>query len=185
MNQNGYLEVIIGPMFSGKTTRILELYRQYSHIVPTYVINHSTDNRYGETTHVFTHNKDSIPCTSVTKLSEFKFNEDQKMSCVILINEGQFFEDLEEYVEKWVNEHKASVYVCGLDGDFQRKKIGSIMDIIPIADSVTKLSSVCKNCNGMNKAIFTHRITKETAQVVIGSDNYIPVCRKCYNILNS
>ena len=35
----------------------------------------------------------------------------------------------------------------------------------------------------MNKAIFTHRITKETAQVVIGSDNYIPVCRKCYNIL--
>ena len=184
MNQNGYLEVILGPMFSGKTTRILELYRQYNHIVPTFVINHSTDNRYGETTHVFTHNKDSIPCTSVSKLAEFNFQEKSKQ-CVILINEGQFFEDLTEYVDKWVNEYKASVYVCGLDGDFQQKKIGSILDIVPIADSITKLTSVCKICNGMNKAIFTHRITQETQQVVIGSENYIPVCRNCYKNLNS
>ena len=73
------------------------------------------------------------------------------------------------------------VYVCGLDGDFERKKFGQILDIIPLCDKVTKLTSLCSICKNGNTGIFSKRISTETEQTVVGSDNYIPVCRSCYN----
>ena len=73
------------------------------------------------------------------------------------------------------------VYVCGLDGDFERKKFGQILDLIPLCDTVTKLTSLCSLCKNGTKGIFSKRITSETEQTVVGSDNYIPVCRNCYN----
>ena len=82
-----------------------------------------------------------------------------------------------------MNQNSKRVYVCGLDGDFQRKKFGSILDIIPLCDEVYKIQAICKNCKQMS-AIFTHRLTCETEQKVIGSSNYIPVCRNCFNNLN-
>ena len=87
MNNMGELEVILGPMFSGKTTRLLELYRQYNGIVPTIMINHCSDNRYGETTHVFSHNKDNVPCISVSSLCSVNIIEENsdKNSWVILL----------------------------------------------------------------------------------------------------
>jgi thymidine kinase len=100
---------------------------------------------------------------------------------VILINEGQFFDDLYEFVERYIQENK-QIYVCGLDGDFEKKKFGQILDIIPLSDKVTKLTSLCGICKNGTKAIFSKRLTHETKQTVIGIDNYIPVCRKCYNI---
>ena len=73
------------------------------------------------------------------------------------------------------------VYVCGLDGDFERKKFGQILNLIPLCDKVTKLTSLCSVCKNGAPGIFSKRITLETEQTVVGSDNYIPVCRKCYN----
>ena len=71
------------------------------------------------------------------------------------------------------------VYVCGLDGDFRRKKFGQMLDLIPFCDEVDKLYSKCHICSG--KAPFTKRITQEEGQVVIGSSNYVPLCRNCYD----
>jgi thymidine kinase len=98
---------------------------------------------------------------------------------VILINEGQFFTDLYDGVVTMLGENK-KVYVCGLDGDFERKKFGSILDLIPLCDKVTKLTSLCSICKNGTLGIFTMRLSKELTQTVVGSDNYIPVCRKCY-----
>jgi thymidine kinase len=98
---------------------------------------------------------------------------------VILINEGQFFPDLYSVVKDMV-ENKKHVYVCGLDGDFERKKFGQILDLIPIADKIEKLSSLCSLCKNGTRGIFSMRLTKEKTQTLIGSDNYIPVCRNCY-----
>jgi thymidine kinase len=99
---------------------------------------------------------------------------------VILINEGQFFSDLYETVQDMLNYEK-KVYVCGLDGDFERKKFGSILDLIPFCDKITKLTSLCSICRDGTAAIFSMRLTDEKEQTVVGSTNYIPVCRKCYN----
>ena len=89
-------------------------------------------------------------------------------------------EDLEEFVKNMLNLNK-KIYVCGLDGDFERKKFGQILDLIPLCDKVTKLTSICSICKNGTPGIFSKRITYETEQTVVGSDNYIPVCRNCYD----
>ena len=72
------------------------------------------------------------------------------------------------------------VYVCGLDGDFQRKKFGQILDLIPLCDKVTKLTSLCSICKDGTPGIFSMRITFEKEQTLVGSKNYLPVCRRCF-----
>jgi thymidine kinase len=182
-SNSGYLELIIGPMFSGKTSRLVEVYKQCKFCnISVSVINHSIDKRYDNEL-LSTHDKIKIPCTQTERISEF-WNEtnltDNLIGDVILINEGQFFEDLYECVIDMLEKGK-KVYICGLDGDFERKKFGAILDLIPLCDKVNKLTSLCSICKNGTPGIFSMRLTNEKEQTVVGSDNYIPVCRKCYN----
>ena len=175
-----YLELIIGPMFSGKTSKLLELYRQYTFCnVPILVINHSLDKRY-HNENLSTHDKNMIPCVSVSKISDAMTQENLDKFQVVLINEGQFFQDINESVRTLVEENRKTVYVCGLDGDFKRNKFGNLLELIPFADNIVKLHSLCYNCKNGTKAPFTCRLSEETEQTVIGSDNYVPLCRSCY-----
>lgn len=194
-NAAGYLELIIGPMFCGKTSKILEIYKQCKFCnIPVSIINHTIDKRYHDTM-LSTHDKVMAPCLQANKLSDIwtnigfieSGNQSDKYannllrsSDVILINEGQFFSDLYEVVVDMLNNNK-KVYVCGLDGDFERKKFGNILDLIPLCDKVNKLTSLCSLCRDGTPGIFSMRLTTETEQTVVGSDNYIPVCRKCYS----
>ena len=177
-NSAGYLELIIGPMYSGKTSKLLEIYKQckFCNISVT-VINHTIDNRYDDTM-VSSHDKIMAPCLQAKNLNDI-WNDELKNSDVILINEGQFFPDLYEMVVEMLASKK-KIYICGLDGDFERKKFGTILDLIPLCDKVTKLTSLCSQCKDGTPGIFSMRLTSETEQTVVGSDNYIPVCRKCY-----
>lgn len=194
MNTNnvscGYLELIIGPMYAGKTSKILEVYKQCQFCnIPVAVINHTIDKRYHESM-LSTHDKVMVPCILATNLKDVwssnelwssnEYTNTLMSADVILINEGQFFSDLYETVQDMLNYEK-KVYVCGLDGDFERKKFGSILDLIPLCDKITKLTSLCSICRDGTAAIFSMRITDEKEQTVVGSTNYIPVCRKCYN----
>jgi thymidine kinase len=176
---SGYLELIVGPMFSGKTSRLVEIYRKCLFCnVPVAVINHSADTRYSET-QLSTHDMVKIPCIMTPRLRDVWSDAIVCSADVVLINEGQFFEDLAEVVIEMVNAKK-QVYVCGLDGDFQRKRFGQMLDLIPFCDKITKLTSLCSLCKDGTKGIFSLRLTKETEQMVIGAENYIPVCRTCY-----
>jgi thymidine kinase len=105
----------------------------------------------------------------------FKFRE----ATIVLINEGQFFPDLIQCVEELLI-NKKKIYICGLDGDFERKKFGTLLDLVPLCDKVTKMTSLCGICKNGTPGIFSLRLTKEKEQFLIGSDNYIPVCRECY-----
>jgi len=192
----GYLEIIIGPMYASKTAELIKIYKQCLLCnISVAVINHATDNRYSDE-FMSTHDKIMIPCIKTERLfdiwidpanmkdnvafiSRVKDKFHVATSDVVLINEGQFFPDLEDFVKCLLNANKR-VYVCGLDGDFERKKFGQILDIIPLCDKVTKLTSICSLCKNGTSGIFSMRLTTEKEQTVIGSDNYIPVCRKCY-----
>jgi thymidine kinase len=188
----GYLEIILGPMFSSKTSTLLEIYKKCKFCnISVSIINHSIDQRYHNTM-ISTHDKIMAPCIQAEKLSEIWLNDNidnqlvdnesynlLKNSDVILINEGQFFSDLYEVVVDMLNKNK-KIYICGLDGDFERKKFGSVLDLIPLCDKVTKLTSLCSLCKDGTPGIFSMRLTKEREQTVVGSENYIPVCRKCY-----
>ena len=197
---SSYLEIILGGMYAGKTSRLVEIYKQCEFCsIPVTVINHSIDTRYDdeETESLLsTHDKIKIPCIKTERLFDVladhtnlennqsipRIKDKFKISTseVILINEGQFFLDLEDFVKILLKNGK-KIYVCGLDGDFERKKFGQILDLIPLCDKVTKLTSLCSLCKNGTPGIFSKRITTEKEQTVVGSDNYIPVCRNCYD----
>lgn len=177
---SGYLEIILGPMFSGKTTRLIERYRAYTYIGKrVIVVNYSLDTRYSHTM-LSSHDRVEIPCIFAGSLMGAVSLDAVVDADVVLINEGQFFADLVPAVHKMINEQKKHVYVCGLDGDFRRQKFGTILDLIPFCDRVEKLTALCAQCRNGTPAIFSNRITDESSQVVIGSDNYRPLCRTCY-----
>jgi thymidine kinase len=206
-SNSAYLEIILGGMYAGKTSRLVEIYKQCEFCnISVVVINHTIDNRYDDEL-LSTHDKVKIPCIKTEKLSyvwsdsiniEPKLHVDERdlnsiphiqqkikvaTSDVILINEGQFFEDLYQVVVEMLKQNK-KIYICGLDGDFERKRFGQILDLIPLCDKVTKLTSLCSLCKNGTPGIFSMRLTHETDQTVVGSDNYIPVCRKCYSNKN-
>lgn len=192
ISNGGYLELIVGPMFSGKTSRLLEIYKkcEISNINCT-IINHKSDDRYSKDSTLLSHDRDKAPCLLLNSIQPVLNNMEHNNPCeiaqkihnskVILINEGQFFDDIKESVIMLVEEYNKIVYVCGLDGDFKRGTFGNLLNLVPFCDKIEKLPSLCKKCCNGNNAIFSHRTSKNLSQKMIGgSDEYLPLCRKCY-----
>ena len=193
----GFLTIIIGPMYSGKTERLIDLYNENKFIKQnnnSYIecsdkllaINYDKDTRYG-INKIISHNKKEMDCISINNFEELLYTQNDKKKLdtakYIYINEAQFFKNLKIWVLTQIEEYDKNIILCGLDSDFKRDKFGEILDLIPHADQLIKLYGKCSKCN--NKSLYTYRLTGETNQEVIGSDNYIPVCRNCYNILNN
>jgi thymidine kinase len=181
---NGYLELIIGPMFSGKTSKLIQIYNLQKiynfNLCNIAVINYVKDTRYSNTT-LTNHDKLEIPCLFCENLSEILDSDEIKNSKLVLINEGQFFKDLYDVTIELVEKRQKHVYIAGLDGDFKRNPFGDMMRLIPICDKIDKLHAWCANCTTKERAIFSHRINSSEDQVQIGgSDSYVPLCRGCY-----
>ena len=182
VKKKGYLEIIMGCMASGKSTEVVRKYRRY---LQTYdssqiaLISHSTDTRYGNQV-ISTHDQTQIPCLCVLNLIEILENrrEDFLKWEVILIEEAQFFSDLKKFVVDAVDKFNKKVIVVGLDGDFERKPFGDILELIPIADNYRKMKAICYYCKDETEAIFTKRVINSNQQKLVGTlDDYKPVCR--------
>ncbi|KAM1456326.1 hypothetical protein FF1_005331 [Malus domestica] len=145
------------------------------------IIKSIKDTRYGLDS-IVTHDGVKFPCWPLKDLSSFK----QKFSPeaydqldVIGIDEAQFFEDLYDFCSEAADRDGKKVIVAGLDGDYLRRKFGSVLDIVPLADSVTKLTARCELCG--KRAFFTLRKTEEMqTELIGGADVYMPVCRQHY-----
>lgn len=189
MSTCGYLELIAGPMYAGKTSKLLELHKQFTFCaIPTLVINFAEDVRYSDTC-LSTHDQLMIPCERAHCLEDISPiyqtpSERFDTARVILINEGQFFPDIVAWVRWAVDVHHKIIYVCGLDGDFRRQNFGDWLNLIPFCDSVVKLHSLCSMCKIKN-AIFSHRLCNDQTQKLIGTANYLPLCRGCFTLANS
>ena len=180
------ITLYIGCMFSGKTSELIKHCRKWMQIKDKKVlcINYSEDNRYSDAEYIISHNQDKIDCIKVKNLSEVPI-EMILSHHYIMIDEGQFFSDLKEYVLQWCEEYKKKIVIIGLDGDYKRQAFGQIIDLIPYVDDVYKLKALCELCNDETEALFTHRLSSENEQIVIGNSNYIPLCRKHYLEENS
>lgn len=182
------LELILGPMFAGKSSRILSIVNRYKAIDKSVLIlSHLADSRYSETHSIVNHDGSSIPCYKTSELmvwytsDYFEQSQQFQNAHLIIIEEGQFFKDLYEFVQQAVDIAKKHVIVVGLDGDADRKPFGQILDLIPICDKVTKLTAFCSECKDGTKAIFTFcKKEKDTQVCVGGSELYSPYCRKHY-----
>ncbi|KAL6567548.1 hypothetical protein OROGR_001216 [Orobanche gracilis] len=131
---------------------------------------------------IVTHDGEKLPCLPLADLSSFReklgAQEYDKLQ-VIGIDEAQFFGDLYDFCSQAADHDGKTVIVAGLDGDYLRRSFGSVLDLIPIADSVTKLTARCEACG--KRAFFTLRKTDETrTEVIGGAEVYMPVCRKHY-----
>jgi thymidine kinase len=167
------LNLIIGPMFSGKTTELLRITKRLISInLNVLLLNYYEDTRYS-TTEMSTHDKTSLPCIFVRDLNEIKYDEYD----IICINEAQFFQNLVKFCKEALEKNK-TLYICGLDGDYKQEKFGEILDLVPLADNITKLHAFCTVCKNTTPAYFTKRICESTEQKLIGTNEYIPVCRK-------
>ncbi|GER44889.1 thymidine kinase [Striga asiatica] len=145
------------------------------------IIKSNKDARYGLDS-IVTHDGEKLPCLPLADLSSFQEllgAEEYAKLQVIGIDEAQFFGDLHDFCCKASDRDGKTVIVAGLDGDYLRRSFGSVLDLIPIADSVTKLNAKCEVCG--KRAFFTLRKTDEMkTEVIGGADVYMPVCRKHY-----
>jgi thymidine kinase len=181
------LELILGPMFAGKSSAILHIVNRHHAIGhKPMLISHSIDSRYSQAEHIVNHDGLKVACHKGSRLLPFLKSEPFVESKLVIVEEGQFFPDLYEFVVEAVDVLNKNVIVVGLDGDADRKPFGQILELIPLCDKITKLTAFCKMCNNGKEGIFTFCKKKKAEQVCVGGDElYMPLCRVCYLVSSS
>lgn len=178
-NKCGYIEVVCGSMFSGKTE---ELIRRIKRVQiagqPFKVFKPKVDNRYSET-EVVSHSKNAINSTVVSEALDILELVDDK-DVVIGIDEVQFFDSKIDYVCSVLANSGRRVIVAGLDMDYNGKPFGPMPNILAIAEYVTKVKAICIDCSSL--AQFSYRLSDSEEIVMLGeSKEYVPLCRCCFN----
>ena len=173
----GRIELIVGPMFSGKSTRLIGVIRKFTYKAKkTIMVKFFADKRFTEKSEVVTHDLlkyDSIECKNLREHFDKLKNYD-----IIGIDEGQFFPDLVEVCEELAL-MKKTVIIAALNGDFRMEPFPVIAKIIPKADKIKLLKAYCFNCH--KDARFTLRIVQSNETVLIGAgEAYKPACRECH-----
>lgn len=165
-------------MFSGKTSTLISLYKQYMlYNKNVCIINYSLDKRYSSDK-LMTHDKVSVDCIFADSLESLIQNDYD----IILINEGQFFDDLVLIVKKWVEIDDKRVHIGALDGDYRREPFDNISKLIPFCDNLTKKKAICIECKDGTEALFSMRYNSTDTSIISigGSETYKPVCRMCF-----
>ena len=178
MENAGIIEVICGPMFSGKTKALIN--RAKKELIDNQdilVFKPSVDNRYSEV-NVVSHDRKKIECIVIKSSYEILNYIDS--ANVFLIDEAQFFDiEIVSICKKLVKTGK-KVILAGLDKDYEAKPFGQMENLMSISNNITKLTSKCSLCG--NDAEYSFRLTNNTKQVLIGeAEKYEPRCKTCYN----
>jgi len=178
---NTRLEIILGCMFSGKSTELLRRCKRYRAIGKNVLlINHVNDIR--TTNKIKTHCNSTENAIKISKLVDLINENDEsfKNAEVIGIDEAQFFDDLYLFVTM-IEKFNKIIIIAGLDGDSNRKPFGQILDCIPYCDEVVKLTALDMMDKDGSLAIFTKRIVDDKTQILVGSTEYfMAVSRKNY-----
>ena len=169
----GHVQIHKGPMFAGKTTKLLRLHNSSLELgLATIVISHALDQRYAKK-FVVSHDGVKAPCAAVTKLKDANINGSQ----VIFIDEAQFMPDLVWFCKMAVETGKI-VHVFGLDKDYLLRDFNNMNEVSILASKIHKLKGVCSLCG--NSATCTARLTCSDERILIGSSEYEPRCEKCH-----
>lgn len=175
--RQGWIEVIVGSMFSGKTEELIRrLNRAKIAQQKVEIFKPHIDVRYSED-EVVSHNENSIRSTPVETSANILLlasNVD-----VVGIDEAQFFDEgLSDVCNELANQG-VRVIVAGLDMDFKGNPFGPIPSLMARAEYVTKVHAICMRCG--NLANYSHRLSEAEKLVLLGEkDEYEPLCRECY-----
>ncbi|HUI08829.1 MAG TPA: thymidine kinase [Bacteroidota bacterium] len=173
----GWIEVIAGCMFSGKTEELIRRIRRAQIARQRVAIfKPRIDNRYS-TDHIVSHSEARIESVSVESSAEIlRLSAD---AFVIGIDEGQFFDmGLVDVAEELANRGRR-VIIAGLDQDFRGKPFEPIPQLLAVAEYITKTLAICVVCG--NPADRTQRTTPSSERVLVGAtDSYEARCRRCF-----
>ena len=176
------LDIIMGPMFAGKSSRILSIESRHAAVgMRVLIVKHASDNRYGEYDDVITHDQRRVPCRRLMSLNQL---EDETLARfdVVIVDEAHFFPGLIDFVRRVVEWHRKSLFLVGLDGDSNRQRFGELLECIPLADRVERITGFCHRCANGTPGLFSHRRQGPHDQQVIvgGAERYETLCRPCY-----
>ena len=176
--QNGWIEVICGSMFSGKTEELIRRLKRVEFAQQKLLLfKPAIDNRYHEE-QVISHIGSSLEAIPVNSSDEIL--KHWKKERIVAIDEAQFFDAGLVAVCTDLAKHGVRVIIAGLDMDYLGKPFGPMPDLLCIAEYVTKVHAICVSCG--NLAQYSHRTTKDEGQVLVGAvEKYEPLCRSCYN----
>jgi len=175
----GWIEVIAGPMFSGKSEELIRRVTRY-HLarVPTQTFKPTLDTRYAET-EVVSHSKMSTKAIPVAGSDELLRTVEDR-TVIVGIDEGQFFDDGLVAVAELLAGAGKNLIIAGLDLDYLGRPFEPIPSLMLRAEYVTKSLAVCHRCGG--PGLFTQRVVQSDELVVLGAtDAYEARCRHCYN----
>lgn len=175
--EHGWIEVICGSMFSGKTEELIRrLNRAIIARQKVEIFKPKLDKRYSED-EVVSHNETAIRSTPVDFAEDILLLADDCQ--VVGIDEAQFFDDhLVHVVNQLANEHKR-VIIAGLDMDFSGKPFGCMPELMAMAEYITKVHAICAQCGSI--ASYSFRFSTSQDKVMLGEkDAYEPRCRSCF-----
>jgi thymidine kinase len=174
----GWIEVIVGSMFSGKTEELIRrLNRARIAKQKVEIFKPGVDTRYDDI-NVVSHDANVIRSTPVEAASQILlYTNDVE---VVGIDEAQFFDSEIITVCNELANNGVRVVVAGLDMDYLGKPFGPIPALMAMAEYVTKVHAICMGCG--NLAQYSHRTVANDKLVLLGeTDSYMPLCRKCFN----
>lgn len=179
--RSGWIEVICGCMFSGKTEELIRrLKRATIADLKVAVFKPRIDTRYDESS-IVSHDTASVLANPVDHSS--KLLEINGETSVVGIDEAQFFDSGLPEVCQELALRGIRVVVAGLDMDYRGKPFGPIPDMLAIAEYVTKVHAICVHCG--NLATHSYRLAEGDAVILLGEkEQYEPRCRSCYHMGN-
>lgn len=187
MKKTGWIEVICGPMFAGKTEEVIRRAKRLDFAKKNYVIfKPSIDNRYA-VNEVVSHNKRKVNAYNVNGVNDMRSIINDKVEAVI-IDEVQFFESAVVDYAQELADNGIRVICAGLDSDFRGNPFENVANLLAMAEDVTKLTAICACCG--NEATRTQRIVNgkpayyDEPTILVGEkESYEPRCRSCHEVL--
>ena len=175
--KKGWIEVIAGCMFSGKTEELIRrLKRAKIARQQVEIFKPSIEQRYDEM-NIVSHDATAIQSTPVPASSNILLLGHEVD--VIGIDEAQFFDDQLPYVCETLANAGTRVIVAGLDMDYLAKPFGPMPQLLAIADYITKVHAICINCGDL--ATHSHRLVNDDSLILLGEkESYVPLCRTCF-----
>lgn len=176
--RKGWIEVICGSMFSGKTEELLRRLRRAKIARQRVeIFKPDIDARYDEA-HVVSHDRNKISSTPVPLSSHILLLANSVD--VVGIDEAQFFDSELPGVCKELADNGVRVIIAGLDMDYTGKPFGTMPALLAMAEYITKVHAICMDCGDL--AHISHRLVDNKLQVMVGEkESYVPLCRTCFN----
>jgi len=175
------LELIFGPMFSGKSSELMRRLRRYKIFRKVIAVNTKKDTRYGDQG-IITHDTQTMHSIRVNSLRDLLENQEYQNADVIGIDEGNFFPEIATFIVDQLEKTNKTFIIAGLDSDKDKRFFGTLHELIPHAEKKDFMRALCKRCGDGTEASFSiDLVVFEGQEKAGGSEIYQAVCRHHYN----